>query len=99
MTLSSLCEAYRAFGTAEAMNFNLGIELGKRQKMQKASKKRTDGDKEKAIEFWLQNSNGNGLDFKTRKEAAEYMEDKGIVKTTSKTILDNYLVGLKKPTC
>lgn len=93
MTLRSLCEAYYAFGIAEAMSFNLGIELGNRQKGQKASKKFTDGNKNKAVEFWLNNN------FGTKKEAAEYMHDNLIVNATVKTILDNYLVGLKKPTC
>ena len=66
---------------------------------QKKSNKKYDGNKEKAVNFWTDNSYDKGLKFKTKNQAANYMHDNMIVSASVKTIVDNYLIGIKKPLC
>lgn len=55
-----------------------------------------EGNKEKAISFFLENRAGNGLKFKTKQQAANYMIDNKIIENVSlKTITDNYLYKIK----
>jgi hypothetical protein len=90
MTLRSLCEAHYTFGIAEAISFNLGIELGNRQKGQSSSRNKPKNLKNDCLQWLSDNHSDETLKWRKAQLIRNHLKTQGIEKAEN-TIFRHWL--------